>query len=130
MQVGSLLTEVVHATMYVGIYVQIFLTHGIQHTQRFLRGSRIVQINQWLTIYLAAQYGEILTYLIYIIHILCDSLYSLFTSETFHFSLTQLAALALVQFSTEALLHQIVQAVAQGLQLHVVYHLVDKGVLQ
>ena len=119
-----------HTTMNIGIHVQVFLTHGIQYTQRFLRGCRIVQINKWLTIHLAAQYGEILTYLIYIIHILCDSLYSLFTSETFHFSLTQLAALALVQFSTEALLHQIVQAVAQGLQLHVVYHLVDKGVLQ
>ena len=44
--------------------------------------------------------------------------------------LAEFAALALVQFATEALLYQIVQTVAQRLQFHVVDDLVDEGVLQ
>ena len=44
--------------------------------------------------------------------------------------LAQLASLALVQFSTETLLHKVVQALAQGFELHLVDNLVDKGKLQ
>ena len=79
--------------MYVGIHIQILFTHGIQYTERFLRRRRIIQVNQWLTINLTLQNGEILAYLIDIIHHLDNSL------------LTQLTALTLVQFSTETLLY-------------------------
>ena len=36
--------------MHIGIYVEIFLTHGIKHTERFLCGGRIIEIDQWLIV--------------------------------------------------------------------------------
>ena len=44
--------------------------------------------------------------------------------------LTEFAAVALVEFAAEALLYEVVEAVAEGLELHVVDDLVDEGVLQ
>ena len=44
--------------------------------------------------------------------------------------LAELAALAFVEFATEALLYQVVQAVAEGFEAHLVNDLVDEGVLQ
>ena len=41
-----------------------------------------------------------------------------------------MAALAFVEFATEALLYQVVQTVAQGDESHVVDDLIDEGVLQ
>ena len=49
-QIGSLLTQVVYTTMYIGIHVQVFVPHRIQHHQRLLRRCRIVQIHQWLAV--------------------------------------------------------------------------------
>ena len=43
---------------------------------------------------------------------------------------TEPAASALVQLSSEALLHQIVKAVTEGFELHVIDDLVDEGILQ
>ena len=42
----------------------------------------------------------------------------------------QFAPLTLAQFASEALLHEVVQTVAEGFELHVVDDLVDEGVLQ
>ena len=42
----------------------------------------------------------------------------------------ELAACAFIQLATEALFYQIVQTVAQRLQLHLIDNLIDKGVLQ
>ena len=67
-QVGSLLTQIVHPSMHVCIDVQILVAHGVEHHQRFLRSSRIIQINQWFTIHFARQNREVFSYLINIIH--------------------------------------------------------------
>ena len=44
--------------------------------------------------------------------------------------LAELAALTLCQFAAEALLYEIVKAVAQRFELNLVYHLVDEGEFQ
>ena len=44
--------------------------------------------------------------------------------------LAEFATGAFVEFATEALLYEVVQAVAEGFELHVVDDLVDEGVLQ
>ena len=43
---------------------------------------------------------------------------------------TESAASAFVQFAAEALLNEVVEAVAEGFEFHLVNDLVDKGVLQ
>ena len=88
MQVGSLLRQIMHATMHIGINVKILVAHSIEHTQGFLCGCRIVQINQWLTIHLTAQYREIFSYLIDIVHSYLQSLQPshLFSSPRKRFS--------------------------------------------
>ena len=53
MQIGSLLRKIVNATMHIGIHVQVFVTHGIEHTEWFLRGSSIVEVYQRFTINLS-----------------------------------------------------------------------------
>ena len=44
--------------------------------------------------------------------------------------LTEFAASALVELATETLLHEVVEAVAEGFELHVVDDLVDESILQ
>ena len=61
MEVGGLLREIVDATMYIGIHVQIFVAHGIEHTQRLLRCGGVVEVDQRSAIDLARQNGEVLT---------------------------------------------------------------------
>ena len=43
-QVCSLLRQIVHTTVYVGVDIKIFFPHGIKHTQRFLCSCTIVEI--------------------------------------------------------------------------------------
>ena len=59
MQLGSLLREEVHATMYIGIHRIVLVCNGIYHLAGLLRSGSIVQINQWLAIYSAGKDGEI-----------------------------------------------------------------------
>ena len=99
--------------MYVGIHIQVLIPHGIEHHERLLRGSRIIKIDQRLLINLATQNREIFAYLIYIVHIL----------------FTKSATITLVELTPETLLHQIVQAITEGLELHLVDHFVDEGIL-
>ena len=54
--------------MHIGIGVEIFLAHGVEHTQGFLRGGGIIEVNQRLAVHLAGEYGEIGSYLINIKH--------------------------------------------------------------
>ena len=53
MQVGGLLREIVHAAVHIGVHIEIFLAHGIEHAERFLCGGGIVEIDQWFVVYLA-----------------------------------------------------------------------------
>ena len=69
MQVCGLLTEIVDAAMHIGIHVEILLAHRIEHAERLLRRSRIVEIYQWFVIDLARQNGEIFPNLIIIVHL-------------------------------------------------------------
>ena len=69
MQICCLLRQEMNATMHIGVDVQVFIAHRIQHTQRLLRRSAVVEIDQRFTIHLALQDREILSYLIDIIHI-------------------------------------------------------------
>ena len=69
MQIGGLLTEVVNATMHVGIHIEILVPHGIEHHEWFLSGSRVVKINQRLLVNLARQDREIFPDFIDIVHI-------------------------------------------------------------
>ena len=54
--------------MYICIDIEILVTHGIEHTQGFLGSGAIVEIDQRFAIYLSRQDGEVLSYIIYIIH--------------------------------------------------------------
>ena len=68
-QICGLLTQIVHPTMHIGIHIEILIAHRIQHTQRLLRRRSIVEIHQRFLINLPRQNGEILPYLIDIVHI-------------------------------------------------------------
>ena len=61
-QVGGLLREIVHAAVHVGIDIEILVAHGVEHTQRFLRGGGIVEIHQRTVIDLPRENGEGLSY--------------------------------------------------------------------
>ena len=58
-----------YPTMHIRIHVEILIPHGIEHTQRLLRRGRIIKINQRLSVHLAPQDGEVLTYLIDVVHV-------------------------------------------------------------
>ena len=68
MQIGSLLREVMHPTMHIGIHIEVLIPHGVEHHERLLRGGRIVEIDQRFAIDLARQNREIGPYLFYIEH--------------------------------------------------------------
>ena len=70
MEVGGTLRQIVHATMHIGIGVEIFIVHCLKHTQWFLCGCRIVEIDERTVVDSAGEYGEIGANLIYIVHIL------------------------------------------------------------
>ena len=114
MEVGGLLGEIMHSTMHIGIHIEILNAHGIEHAERFLGGGGIIEINQRFVIYRSRQYREILPYLLYIKHTLFNVLF------------TQLTSLALAQFSAEALLHQMMKTIPQGLEPNGVDDLIDK----
>ena len=59
-EVGGLLRKEVDPTMDVGIHIEVLLAHGIQYTQGFLCGGRIVEINQRTVVDRAREYGEVL----------------------------------------------------------------------
>ena len=63
-QVGGLLRQVMNAAMHIGIHVQIFFAHRIEHAERLLRCCRIIKINQRLIIYFPRQDGKVFTNLI------------------------------------------------------------------
>ena len=50
MEVGGLLRHPMNATMHIGIDIQIFISHGIEHTERLLGSGGIVEINQRLIV--------------------------------------------------------------------------------
>ena len=54
--------------MHIGIDVEILIAHGVKHTERFLCGGGIIEINQRLIIHRPRQYREILPYLLNIKH--------------------------------------------------------------
>ena len=68
-QVGGTLRQIMHSTMYVGISVEIFIAHGIKHTQWLLCRSRIVEIYEWAVVDGARQYWEVLANFIDIVHL-------------------------------------------------------------
>ena len=61
MQLSGLLREIVNATMHIGIDVEIFLAHGIEHLQGLLRGSSIIEVHEPAPVYLALKDGKILS---------------------------------------------------------------------
>ena len=61
-EIGGLLREVVYTPVDIGIDVEVFLTHRIEHAQRLLRCGGIVEIDQRTVIDRAREYGEILSY--------------------------------------------------------------------
>ena len=69
MEISSLLRQIMHTAMHIGIHVEILVAHRIEHTERFLRRCRIVEIYQWFVIDLARQNGEIFPNLIKIVHL-------------------------------------------------------------
>src|SRR5258707_15309059 len=52
--------------MNVGVVVAIVVVHGLQHRQRLLRGSGVVQIDQRLAVDFLEQDGKILTHFFHI----------------------------------------------------------------
>ena len=55
------------AAVHVGIHVQVFLAHGVEHAQRLLRRRGIVQIDQRPAVHLTPEDGEVLADLIDIV---------------------------------------------------------------
>ena len=68
MQVGGLLRQVVDTTVNIGVHVEIFISHRIEHTERLLCRCAVVQVYQRLAVHLAAQNRKILTYLVNVVH--------------------------------------------------------------
>ena len=62
MQVGGSLGEVVDAAVDVGVGIEIFLTHSIQHAKGFLRGGCIVEIDEWSVVDRSRENGELVSY--------------------------------------------------------------------
>ena len=69
MKVGGTLREIVHATMHVGIGIEIFVAHGIEHAKRFLRGGGVVEIDKRTVVYGARENREVGADFIYIVHL-------------------------------------------------------------
>ena len=69
MQVGCLLRQPVYTTVYVGIHIEVFLAHGIQHAERFLRGGTVVKVNQRLAVNSAGENREGIPDFVDIVHI-------------------------------------------------------------
>ena len=68
MVLSSDLTEVVHASMDVGIGRIIGLLNGLNDAARLLSGGSIVKVNEGLTIDLRREYRELSSYIFYRIH--------------------------------------------------------------
>jgi hypothetical protein len=66
-----MLRKEMDSTMNIGVLIAICLTYGIYDTLGLLGCGGIVKIDKRLAIYLTSQYGEILTYFLYINHIIC-----------------------------------------------------------
>ena len=49
-QVGGLLAEIVNAPMHVGIGVEVFVAHRIEHAERFLRRGGVVEIDERMAV--------------------------------------------------------------------------------
>ena len=69
MQVGCLLRQPVYTTVYVGIHIEVFLAHGIQHAERFLCGGTVVKVNQRLAVNSAGENWEGIPDFVDIVHI-------------------------------------------------------------
>ena len=67
-QLGGLLAEVVHASVHVGVGVEVLAAHGVEHRQRLLRGGGIVEVNQRAAMHLPREYGEVAAYDVDVIH--------------------------------------------------------------
>ena len=51
--------QVVDATVHVGIDVEVFVAHGIEHAQRLLGRGGIVKVDERPTVNLSAEDGEV-----------------------------------------------------------------------
>ena len=78
MQLGSLLRQIVYATVYVGIDIKVFVAHGVNYAEGLLCCRRVVKIDERLLVDLTAEYGEICSQGIYIEHSYPFCLYILF----------------------------------------------------
>ena len=70
MKVGCLLREVVYSAVHVGIHIEVFLAHGVEHAEWFLRGGGVVEVDKRFAVYLAAEYREVLTDFFNVVHII------------------------------------------------------------
>ena len=67
-QLCGLLGEEMHATVYVGVGVVVFVGDGFDHRAGFLRGGAVVQVDQRLAVDGAAEDGEVGAYLVDVVH--------------------------------------------------------------
>ena len=67
-QVGGALREIVYAAVHIGVGVEILFAHGVEHAQRLLRGSSVVEIDERTVVDGARKDWEIGANLIYIVH--------------------------------------------------------------
>ena len=68
-QVGGTLRQIVYATVNVGVGIEIFVAHCVEHTEGFLRGGGVVEIDKRTVVYGARQYWEVLANFIDIVHV-------------------------------------------------------------
>ena len=67
-EVGGLLRQVVHTTVYVCVDVEVLVTHSVEHAQGFLGSGGVVEIDERAAVHLSSQYGEVFTYLMDVVH--------------------------------------------------------------
>ena len=67
-QLCGLLGEEMHATVYVGVSIIVFVGDGFDHRAGFLRGGAVVQVDQRLAVDGAAEDGEVGAYLLDVVH--------------------------------------------------------------
>lgn len=104
--------------MYVGVDMIIHLVNGIYHTARFLCGGSIVEVYERPLVYLAFQYGEILT------------VHALGIWGGLCLVVAEAAALAGIEFTAETVFDKVRNLFAKFLVGDILQDVADEGMLQ
>lgn len=49
-KLSRLLAQPVDATVHIGVGIEVFVAHGVEHAERLLCRCGVIEINQWLSV--------------------------------------------------------------------------------